>query len=124
MGINQHNAGIHIKPYHHNTDGIRKVNKYDEMIAEGKFRQDKRLIEDVELCNFCVIIPKKGSKKKCICGGTYNYAEKIPVKYHNKNKMHEVFVTGKLCKDCGRKLLVTDIVLSVIYKEINKGDNK
>ena len=75
------------------------------------------IIEDIKICNFCEIINDKGKKKKCLCGGIYTYKEGITVKYHRNGKMQEVYVTGKICKDCGRKLIVRHIVLSEIHND-------
>ena len=119
MGYNQHNAGIHLIPHGHkgSVDSFQPYDKYGAIIAENHMINDKsdnKILEDIRLCNFILIAEKRGQIKHCVCGGKLNYKEKLAIKFHKKGKMSSMYMDGKQCIDCERKMVIKGELLSKI----------
>lgn len=118
MGYNQQNAGMHIKTF--------KKNYFDkeadaELIERVNYKKEEEYIKKIELCNFVIIAIKRGKRKRCICGGKLNYQSNIMIKYRNDDRVMENIITdGKICVDCGRKLVIRSEILDKIYKHEDK----
>lgn len=122
MSYNQHNAGIHLVPIGYKTkyDDIEQDSKYRIMMREAEedpeYRK-RKLIKEIELCNFIFLLEKRGTRKNCLCGSKLNYKENIKIKFRCHGKMETIFVTGKQCVDCERKFVVKKEILTEIMSK-------
>lgn len=135
MGYNQNHAGLHLIP--HGYSGLqneKEYDKYSEMIAETSLiRQEMRknaTLKDIEICNFIIIEKVMGKRKTCLCGGKMNYMENLPIRLHHGGEIITIYVPGKICVDCGRKLMIEKNLLKEIKKQLtickssNRGTGK
>lgn len=125
MGREQHNAGIHLVPFgkDRSKDEMASFDKFGAIIAENNLRKkakevkventDKdKFFENVKMCNFIMLTANKYDNSKCPCGGQFIYKENMKIKYRkNSEVMSEVYVTGKICRDCERKLVLENLLL-------------
>ena len=92
MGYNQNNVGIHLVPrgYKGSFDSFQPYDRYGAIIAENnlsKENREKKILEDIKLCNFISIADKRGQVKQCVCGGKLSYKENLVIKFHKNGKM-------------------------------------
>ena len=96
------------------------INYYKELENQQKENSKKVPFENIELCNFIILWDEKGQDTECPCGGTLNYQSKLPVKFRKNGIMQTVYVDGKVCKDCGRKFVVKELIEEAIKNETIK----
>ena len=122
MGRDNHNAGIHMIPWNQagRNDSVDAFDRHTSIIAEQRMKENvvnkRSIISDVTLCNFVFLEPKRGEKKRCLCGGTLKYKNDLRVKFHNGNGLVSILLTGKQCEDCERKVFVENEVVDKILE--------
>ena len=83
----------------------------------SKENREKKILEDIKLCNFISIADKRGQVKQCVCGGKLSYKENLVIKFHKNGKMSSIHMNGKQCMDCERKLVIKGELLSKMEKD-------
>ncbi len=129
------NTGISVYPrgYISNPDST-SIDKYDAYIQDNisrspkqkdteteKIKQrneaDNNFLKEVQINNNLVVIPNMGQEDKCVCkGAKLENKEEISIKYHKEGTVKEIFVKGKICKDCRRKLVLRKLILDAYHK--------
>lgn len=122
MGRDNHNAGLHFvrSRWATNDSFSGYSDRYAEIINEAHYSKqkqkedEKKLLQDIEICNFIILCEKRGTVSTCRCGGKFDYKDNIIVRYHGPKNMMAVKIAGKVCRDCERKLIIKSIVLNAI----------
>ena len=129
MGYNQNNAGIHLVPrgYKGSFDSFQPYDRYGAIIAENNLsreNREKKILEDIKLCNFISIADKRGQVKQCVCGGKLSYKENLEIRFHKNGKMSSIHMNGKQCIDCERKLVIKGELLLKLEKNFLSKSNR
>lgn len=123
MSYNKYNAGMHLIPlgYKMKYDGIEQDNKYGRMMSDAEedleYRK-RKLLKEIELCNFIYLLEKRGNRKTCLCENKLNYKQNMKIKYRYRGKMETILVTGKQCVECERKFVVKKEILTEIMSKL------
>ena len=79
--------------------------------------KENELLKGIVNMNFMVLWQKKAQEKTCKCGNNLLcFFPNIPIKYRKDGKVKELMVTGKMCKDCGRKYIVRKMLLDKYHE--------
>ena len=125
---------VYYKGYKSNPEGI-PYDKYDGYIQDNicysskqqedikaerikqRNEEDNTLLKKIRVMNFMTVLSNSSQLDKCECDGLlFDDNEKISIKYRKNEVIKEIFVKGKICKDCGRKIVERKLILDAYHK--------
>ena len=109
-----YSKNIHVNNYALLDRSAKQKSK--EALKKENERKKEEFFKDIELCNFIVLWNRKGQESRCLCGGVLCFQDNVPVRFHKNGKMQEILVTAKVCKDCGRKFVVKNLIEEAVKK--------
>ena len=100
----------------YNNRSTKQKNSETEEIKQRN-ESDNTFIKQIRNMNFISVWSYNDQEDKCVCEGLkFEDREKISIKYRINGSVKEIFVNGKICKDCGRKIVLKKPILDAYHK--------
>ena len=100
----------------YNNRSTKQKNSETEKIKQRN-EEDNTFIRRIQNMNFLSVWTSEDQTDKCVCEGIkYEAKERISIKYRKNGIVKEIFVNGKICKDCGRKIVLKKPILDAYHK--------
>lgn len=100
----------------YNNRSTKQKNSETEKIKQRN-ESDNTFIRHIQNMNFLSVWTSENQTDKCVCEGIdFGSKEKLAIKYRKDGIVKEILVSGKICKDCGRKIVVKKLILDAYHK--------